>query len=219
MPIRKDKPRKCKNPSCKKTFTPQYSTVQPVCSPKCAIEYNRFMEEKKAAKEWRKEKKEMKKKLETKTDLEKKLQKEINTIVRLIDKGHSCISSGRPLGKNYDAGHLYTTKAHPTIRFHLFNIFAQSVHDNQHKGGNELEYFMRLKEVFSEEIQDYISELKQTPSLHLSKDELRDLATKARGIIKWLKLQDRQFTKEERISLRNRFQEELGIYPPMTINI
>jgi hypothetical protein len=37
--------------------------------------------------------------LETKTEVEKKLEKEINTIVRLIDKGHPCISSGRDLGK------------------------------------------------------------------------------------------------------------------------
>lgn len=154
----------------------------------------------------------LREKIETKTDVEKKLQKEINHIVRLIDNGHPCISSGRSLGKNYDAGHLYSTGANPTIRFHLLNIFAQSVHDNQHKGGNELAYFLRLEEVFSKELQDRVLSLKQIDALHLSKEELRDKLSVARGIVKWLKLQDRYFDHWERITLRDRFNEELGIY-------
>lgn len=214
----KIKPRRCKNPECEEVFTPVYSTVQPVCSPKCAIAYNKVMQKKKAAKEWRKEKKVLREKLETKSDVEKKLQTQINKIIRLLDKGHECISSGRPLGKNYDAGHLFTTNAHPTLRFHLFNIFAQSVHDNQHKSGNELQYFLRLKEVFSEELQEAISELKQVPAIHLSKEELKDKISIARSIVKWIELQDRIFTHEERIRLRNRFQEQLGIYEPIKIN-
>lgn len=208
---------RCKE--CKEKFEPK-TFLQKFCMEKetcitAFLEFKKEKEEEQRKKKWRKEKKEIKQKLETHTDLQKKLQKEINTIVRLIDKGHPCISSGRPLGKNYDAGHLYTTKAHPTLRFHLFNIFAQSVHDNQHKGGNELEYFLRLEEVFNKDLQDNILRLKQIPALHLTKDELREKTAIARGIVKWLKLQDRQFTHEERISLRIRFNQELGIYPEM----
>ena len=161
---------------------------------------------------WNKEKLNIKKSLETKSDLEKKLQKEINLIVRLIDRGHKCISSGRELGKSYDAGHLFTTQAQPTIRFNLFNIFAQSVHDNQHKSGNELEYFFRIGELFGSEFQDFVVSLKQIDAIHLSKDELRDKTSVARSIIKWLKLQDRKFTKEERITMRSDFNNQLGIY-------
>lgn len=161
----------------------------------------------------KKELKIMKQKLETKSDLENKLQKEINLIVRLIDKGHKCISSGRELGKSADAGHLYTVGGNPTLRFHLFNIFSQSVHDNQWKSGNELEYFFRLGDVFSSEFQDFVVSLKQIPALHLSKDDLREKTQVARGLIKWLKLQDRTFTTEERISIRSDFNNKLGIYP------
>ena len=167
---------------------------------------------KKKKEKWNKEKIKLKSELETKSELERKLQKEINLIVRLLDKGHECISSGRELGKSYDAGHLYTTKAQPTIRFHLFNIFAQSVHDNQHKSGNELEYFLRLEEVFSKEFQDFVLTLKQIQPLHLSKDDLREITSNARSIVKWLKLQDRTYTREERIQLRSDFNTRLGIY-------
>jgi len=169
--------------------------------------------EKKKKDSWNKEKLEIKKSLETKSDLEKKLQKEINLIVRLLDKGHKCISSGRELGKSYDAGHLFTTQAQPTIRFNLFNIFAQSVHDNQHKSGNELEYFFRIGELFGKEFQDFVVSLKQIDALHLSKDELRDKTSIARSIVKWLKLQDRKYSLKERLELRNKFNLELGIYP------
>jgi hypothetical protein len=150
--------------------------------------------------------------LETKTEVEKKLEKEINTIVRLIDKGHPCISSGRNLGKNYDAGHFWSKGSNPQIRFHLFNIFAQSVHDNQHKGSNALEYQERLGTVFTPELREYCLALKGTPSLKLSKEELRDKIVIAKRIVKWLKLQDREFSTKERIELRLKFQEELGIY-------
>jgi hypothetical protein len=154
----------------------------------------------------------LKSKLETKSDLEKKLQKEINLIVRLIDKGHLCISSGRELGKSYDAGHLFTTKAQPTIRFNLFNIFAQSVHDNQHKSGNELEYFFRIGELFGKEFQDFVVSLKHIKAIHLSKEELKEKIDIARSLVKWLKLQDRIFTKEERLSIRSDMNNQLGIY-------
>jgi hypothetical protein len=169
--------------------------------------------EKKKKQTWNKKKLAIKKSLETKSDLEKKLQKEINLIVRLIDKGHECISSGRSLGKKYDAGHLYTTGAHPTIRFNLFNIFSQSVHDNQHKSGNELEYFFRLGELFSSDFQDFVVSLKQIDALHLSKDDIRDKISVARSLVKWLKLQDRTFSKEERLSVRSDMNNQLGIYP------
>lgn len=171
--------------------------------------------EKKKKQQWNKRKIKMKNNLETKSELESKLQKEINTLVRYIDRGHTCISSGRPLGYkagSYDAGHLYTTNSNPTIRFNLFNIFGQSIHDNQHKSGNELEYFLRLETVFSKELQDFCLKLKQVPPIHLSKDDIRDKTMVARSLVKWIKLQDRIFSHDERISLRNDFNNTLGIY-------
>lgn len=163
----------------------------------------------------RKERQKVKKayeKLETKTDVEKKLQTEINSIVRLIDKGHPCISSGRPLGKNYDAGHFFAVGGNPQIRFHLFNIYAQSVEQNQHRSGNPLGFIEGLENTFGSDFKDACISLKGLPALNLSKEELREKTAIARGIVKWLKLQDREFTTRERLELRERFQEELNIY-------
>src|SRR5690606_37651047 len=98
MPIRKDKPRKCKNPECEKVFIPTYSTVQPVCSYQCSIAYNKIVAKKTEDVKWQKEKKIIKAKLETKSEVEKKFEKEVNRIVRILDRGQNCISSGRPLG-------------------------------------------------------------------------------------------------------------------------
>lgn len=154
----------------------------------------------------------MRQNIETKSEVEKKLQKEINTIVRLIDHGHPCISSGRPLGRNFDAGHFYSVGSNPSLRFHLFNIWAQSVHDNQWKSGNPLGYVGGLKSTFGPDLLDRVMALKKLPILDLSKDEIKAATSRARGVVKWLKLQNRHFTKSERISLRERFHIELGIY-------
>lgn len=196
---------------CKSKFKP-FNSLQRVCSNKCAV---LFAKEKQALKQAKNDSlliaaKEEKR--NSKPKLEARLQTVINSIVRILDKGHACISSGRPLGKKYDAGHLFTVKAHPTLRFHLFNIFGQSVHDNQYKSGNEIEYFLRVKEVFGQDIQDYISELKQIPALHLSKEELKEAIIKAKQMEKWLKSENRLFTKDERIGLRRKINKIIGIY-------
>ena len=41
---------------------------------------------------------------------------------------------------------------------------------------------------------------------------MKEKITISRGIIKWLKLQDRKFTIKERIYFRNKFNNEIGIY-------
>lgn len=216
MPIRKDKPRTCKNQNCKKVFVPTYSTTQPVCSSKCAIEYNKFVAANTAKKEWNKEKKILSKKLETKSSIEKKLEYEINRSVRILDRGHNCISSNRPLGEDirtYHAGHFYAVGGNNQIRFHLFNIFGQSIEQNKDKGGNPLGYMEQLEKSFGKEVQEYCLSLKGLPALNLSKEELREKIIIGKRINKWLELQDRIFTKKERLDLRKRFNKELGIYP------
>src|SRR5690606_4553142 len=144
---------RCK--SCKEKFEPKYF-LQKFCMKKdeciaAFTEWHKDYKEKEDAKKWRKEKKVIQEKIETKTDVEKKLQKEINLIVRLLDKGHPCISSGRSLGKNYDAGHLYSCGSNPNIRFHLLNVFAQSVHDNQWKSGNQLDFIENIGNTFGDD--------------------------------------------------------------------
>ena len=79
---------KCK---CGEEFEPMYRNgllMSKLCIPCLVAKGNS-----KRKKDWRKEKSEIKEKLKTKSDWLNELQKEINTIVRLIDKGTFCHST------------------------------------------------------------------------------------------------------------------------------
>lgn len=212
------KQKTCKECKCK--FTPIRSTLEPVCQKyQCRVDYalkvaekSKLAKEKAVKKQNAKEKIELKEKLKTLTDWHNDLQKEVNTIIRVLDRYHPCISSQRPLGKSFDAGHLYSRGSNPHIRYHLFNIFAQSVHDNQWKSGNPLDFVDGIEKVFGAEIKEYCLKLKGQPNIRLSSEEIKEKIPIARGIIKWLNLQDRKFTIEERIYYRDKFNKELGIY-------
>ena len=85
--------RKCKN--CGKEFEKK-RTLQSVCTPTCAFEYQKKLKEKKEAREWKERKRKMKEKLTTTSDYKKILQVIINQIVRKIDHNQNCISCGKP---------------------------------------------------------------------------------------------------------------------------
>lgn len=205
---------------CEDKFDPVRSTLEKCCNKyDCKVSFalqvvskQKLAKEKKAKQEYTKEKIEAKEKLKTLTEWHNDLQREINSIVRAIDAGHPCISSQRPLGKSFDAGHMYSRGSNPHIRYHLFNIFAQSVHDNQWKSGNQLDFVDGIEKTFGTTIKDYCLSLKGLPELKLSIQEIKEKIPVARSILKWLKLQDRKFTLEERISLRRKFNSEIGIY-------
>ena len=205
---------------CKQKFTPIRSSLEKSCSEiECRTKWSMQVVAKQKEKQikdkkqaWSKEKLEIKEKLKTTSDWNNDLQKEINSIVREIDKDHPCISSQRKLGKSFDAGHLYSRGSNPQIRFHLFNIFAQSVHDNQWKSGNQLEFVKGIELTFGDEISDYCISLKGLPLLKLSIEEIKEKIQIARAILKWLKLQDRKFSIEERINLRYEYNNKIGIY-------
>ena len=209
---------KCK--VCKLPFEPKNVSTEPTCSNyDCRVAYAmQIVEKQKVSKEKLqkrqalKEKSELKEKLKTISDWNNELQKEINLIIRLIDKNHPCISSQRPLGKSYDAGHLFGRQSNPHIRYHLFNIFAQSVHDNQWKSGNTLEFVNGIELTFGTEIKDYCLSLKGLPSLKLTIDEIRVFIQRAREIIKHLKLDNKTYSIQERIDLRKEYTEYIGIY-------
>lgn len=65
--------------------------------------------------------------------------------IRTRDKNDSCICCGRPLGKNYDAGHWLESGNNSFLRYHEDNIHAQSVYCNQYKGGDSDDYEGRLR--------------------------------------------------------------------------
>lgn len=207
------KQKKCKE--CKTYFQPN-KPLKYICSIPCAIAHTKKLKQVKELKEWKKYKRGKEEEMKTLSDYYKDLEKEINQIVRYIDKGHECISSGK---KRYqvNAGHLYSVGAFPALRFNLLNIYNQSVDDNLYRGGNGVIYKERIKEVFGVEVAEEIESLKgKHKILDLTIPEVKATIKIARRINRRLKKQtedqDRPFTTEERISVRRELNEEIGLY-------
>jgi len=204
---------------CKNKFTPIRSSLEKTCQEiDCRTQWAMQVVEKqkqKQAKEkkqsWTKEKLEMKDKLKTLSDWKNDLQKEINAIIREIDKGHGCIATGSHSGQQH-AGHYFSVGANSTLRFHLENIWLQSMHSNSWKGGDTIRYQEGIITLYGKNYLDYLNSLQSIKPLQLSKSDIEEKIPIARGILKWLKLQNRKFTNEERLELRIKFNKEIGIY-------
>jgi len=154
------KVRKCK--ICKNQFMPSYSTLQATCNEvKCILQNTRNIRSKEAAtklKTQRKADRKWKKDNKTRSKWIKEAQSAFNKFIRLRDIRDfgTCISSGKPLGQKFDAGHYLSTKAHPELRFNELNCHGQSVHDNQHLSGNSIDYRAGLINRFGVHVVDYL---------------------------------------------------------------
>ena len=158
-------------------------------------------------------KSDLKDKIKTFSDYAKELQKEVNTIVRLIDKGSVCISTLKPLNEKFDAGHFYSVGSNPAIRFNLFNIYAQSVYANQYLSGDQTNFMNGLSKLYGEEHKDYVLSLKgRYGVLKLTKDDYKAKIKIAREIVKELKETDYLPNPESRRNLRAVYNFRLGIY-------
>jgi hypothetical protein len=200
--------RKCK--VCQSVFDIK-QPLQSACSLKCAIEHSKKVKANKEANDWKKQKAELKEKVKTLSSYKNDLQKEINLIVRLIDKGHGCIATGSKEGKK-NAGHYIGVGANETLRFHLENIWLQSEHSNMWKSGDTLRYQDGLVSLYGKDYLERLNGLKSIEPIKLTIDEIKDKISICRSIIKWLKLQDKTYTIDERLSLRLEFNKQIGIY-------
>ena len=209
------KDKKCK--VCNKLFNATNS-IQKVCSINCAIEFAKkatvkdsLIVQKQEKKAWEFRKNEMKEKTKTLSDYKNELQKEINTIIRLLDRGHNCMSSNRNCLK-FDAGHLFSRGAFPSIRFNLHNIWSQSVHDNQYLSGNFNGFRTNLIEKFGVSYFEYIESLRlQYQDLKLTRNELTEAKLICKEIIKELK--EEGFLDDlERLDFRYKLNKRIGIY-------
>ncbi len=183
----KVKPRKCKH--CGNTFTPQYSTMQNCCTPICAIEYAKTVKEKKEAKEWQKEKKERKEAIMSHSEWLKLLQVVFNSYIRERDKNQPCISCGTT-NKNivYAAGHFWTVKGFPSVRFDEDNLHLQcNAHCNMFLAGNINEYRPRLIEKIGIERFEALEKRARTQTLKLSIPEIKEKIKEYKQKIKELK--------------------------------
>ena len=142
-------------------------------------------------------------------DWSSKLQDIVNAIVRTIDHGLLCLA--RNQRGQMHAGHVFARGGNQTIRLNLHNIHRQSAQSNKWQNDDGLLREGLVKE-YGSHYMDFISQLRQTPSLKLSNIEYRELTAMARLILKDLKVADKIYTAMERIELRNRINKELGIY-------
>lgn len=134
-------PRKRKCAVCKDLFEPR-SMTHKACKPKCAVvhaETIRKAQERKTDRERRTA-------LKTRQDWLREAQAAFNAFIRARDHDQPCISCGRFHDGSYDAGHYRSVGAAPALRFDEANVHKQCVPCNQHKGGNVVEYRIRLVE-------------------------------------------------------------------------
>jgi hypothetical protein len=142
------------------------------------------------------------------------LQKEINQIVRLIDKDCPCISSNRPYRPDDQAGHFYSVGSTPALRFNLLNLWSQSIKDNMHNSGNLLNYREQLVKF---DIIDLIeTERLKYPTLKLSIEKIKEAISKAKIVKKvMIELNSDVFNPRsvvKRVELRQEFNRYLEIY-------
>lgn len=210
----------CKGPYKKR------NSLQIVCSPKCAIVHAKRLEEKKKASELREERIRWRsRKLELSKEVGKvkepgtiqSLQRLINTLVRLIDKGHPCISNGG-IYRDYDAGHFFNVGSHPWLRFNLLNIWKQNKYDNGQKDGNKEGYRANLIRLYGTEVMNEIDAIEwhlEYQQINLMKHELQDKISIVKELIndmnKELKSRDK-LTTMERLEYRRLFNDKIGIY-------
>jgi hypothetical protein len=208
------KPKLCK--VCKTKYTPT-KPLQQVCDYKCSIEYSKIHLPKVKMTEANNKRKENKAKLKDLENLsywKKILQAQVNLIVRLIDKGCNCISSGRPYREDDQAGHMYSVGSTPALRYNLLNLWSQSIRDNMHNSGNLLNYREMLVKL---NIIDLIEEQRlKYPTLKITKEEIKEAFQNAKSVILELKMLNQEEmlprTTEKRVELRLKYQKRLNIY-------
>ena len=206
------KAKKCK--VCKVSFEPA-KPLQQVCSPSCAIELYNQVKAKSEKKEKVKIRKELRESAKTISNYRKDLQIIINKIIRTIDEGHNCISSGRKYKSNDQAGHYYSVGAYPHLRFNLHNIYSQSVADNLYKSGNPIGFNQGLIRDFGEDWVKIVTKLpEEYRELKLDKESIKEAILRAKDFL--VRINDYKeteiFLTSQRIFLRHLGNKEIGIY-------
>lgn len=195
----------------------QQRPLQYLCSTACAIKYTARNTAEANFRANFGSKKELKERLKTRTDYEKDLQKLVNQIARLIDRGAPCVSSLRPITGKCDGGHRFSTGSFPALRFNLFNIHAQSVAENQYRGGNPDGYDHGLSTMYGDAYVEMVHGLKKKyPVLKLTQDELKEAIKKARILISEILCAIPPLTPDMRIKWREAANNKLNIYKTKT---
>ncbi len=203
--------KKCINKSCKKEFV-QKTSLQVYCY-ECVLAKAKELTDKKYRKQEKVAKKALKISLKTISDYKEDLQKEINKMIRLIDYSQVCISCGN-VPKKINACHFHSVGSNPALRFNLLNIYLGCEHCNSYKGGNVHGYDNGLIENFGREFWEILKfEMPQKYSiLQLKKDEIIEATKIAKEINKNICNDTNVLSNEQRLEVRQLFNEKIGIY-------
>ena len=179
------KPKACK--ACKNSFSP-WSTTQIACSIGCALTLESIRQEKvvrKAATEHRKQTRAEKEASKTLRDHLAETQVLFNRLRRLQCHGMGCISCGTKNPRiQYAAGHLYTVKARPDLRFTPDNVWLQcNFNCNSQKSGNVLAYREALINLIGQERVDALT--REFP-VKWNVEELKQMQSEFKAEIKQL---------------------------------
>lgn len=166
----------------------------------------------KAKKQVEKEQKQKRKKeLEKFIDYKLKIQTVVNEISRLIDIGLPCLALGYHANQIH-GGHIFSRGAESNMRWNLHNIHRQSAKSN-HSGNDDGLLREKLQLEYGVEYYEFLKWCRQTPQIKFTQPELKELYRRACKIRNRYKRAGKRFSRDERISERNKVNLELGIYP------
>lgn len=167
MPKPAKGPRQKKCAHCREPFTPR-TPLSVACSVDCAVEVAaaaRLIAERKTDKV-------RKLALKTRQDWLREAQAAFNAFIRARDAELGCISCGQFHDRHWDAGHYRSVGAQPALRFDENNVHKQCVHCNQHRGGNIVEYRIRLVQKIGQSAVELL-EIEHAPAKYSIEDAQR----------------------------------------------
>ena len=180
---------KCR--SCKKDFKKTYSSLQIVCSPACAVQYQIDNPKKKETfitklknDEWKQTAKEIKANLKTLSELEAETKLVFQRWIRKRDEEQKCISCQAVTASVWDGGHYFPAGMYSGLIFEEMNCHKQCGRCNRFYHGNLIEYRKGLVVRYG--------------SLYV--DALEDMANSGRN---------RKWSKQELIEIRNKYLARL----------
>lgn len=146
------------------------------------------------------------------TDYKKFLQDDVQKISKLIDYGLRGLHETPSDTGIIQSGHVYSKKNNEQMRFNLHNLHRQGAKSNMALVYDE-EFRDGLISEYGIDYFNFIKSLKQQPLPKIKQNEYKEYHFKALGIIKRLQLTLTNYSKKERLELRNSINKELSIYP------
>ena len=141
------------------------------------------------------------------------IQPLMNHIARIIDNQQPCIATGNHEGK-MAGGHRHSVGGNGNISLNLHNIHIQSFHSNDKKGGDHVRYRSGIIKIYGRSYANFIDEeLMQCPQKLWDKQDLIELKPRLQKMVNYYKKINKVYNALERLKLRNRLNEEIGLYP------